>query len=304
MIKEFYSKTKILDKYLDIFLKGIPIGIAIFFIGSILFNISYFWNLDVKWTSLLVLSDYYEGTMEVILYFVIIGFIFLGLKHLYKIISKSFKMFKSLLSTILRLIRSYFKIIYTTIRFIRICVKLRNSNEISFSIKKELLYCKHSLPNIQKELIINTLQVIFLSIPIILFSLIGIMGILCLLVDFIYKIYLYNWTLFLLLILFYLYLKSYNDNKLNELQNIIFICLLYWLSMWSTGGLSAHPISGDNVSFLKFISRSQITYVSTNQEQDFILVRAINKGVIVKDEDNLYFFKWEDVKFLNKKNTK
>ncbi len=89
-----------------------------------------------------------------------------------------------------------------------------------------------------------------------------------------------------------------------SLWKITFICVTgYWYTMWAIGGLTARPSPGYDLPFLNFISNRQITHVVTSQQQNFILVRTINKGVIARDNDDLYFFQWEDVKYLHKEKT-
>ena len=86
---------KRLNNWLELSLKAIPIFLAVFLIGNVLFNISYFSSVQFEWSSLLTISDYYEGSILYIAYALLV---FLLVSGLYLFQKKGMGSIKELIS--------------------------------------------------------------------------------------------------------------------------------------------------------------------------------------------------------------
>ncbi len=290
------KEIKQFNRCLELSLKMIPIVLAIFLVGNILFNISYFSSLQFEWSSLLTLSDYYEGSILYVAY-AFLMFLLVYSIHLFQ--KKGFAYIKNAISYIYKIILLIFAIVLLIPLSIGIGIVqiiMIKKQGVSFRIKRKYVSFLKGIKSgwrlICEEFFLQLVG--FIAIVILIIFL------LMLFITIIYTLYLYNWLSLIIAIMLYINLLLLIKQN-PSLWKIAFICVtIYWYTMWSIGGLSARPNPGYDLPFFNFISNPQMTHVVTSQQQDFILVRTINKGVIVRDNDDLYFFKWEDVKYLRK----
>ena len=290
------KEMKQFNRCLELSLKMIPIVLAIFLVGNILFNISYFSSLQFEWSSLLSLSDYYEGS---ILYVAYAFLMFLLVYSIHLFHKKGLAYIKNLISYVYKIVLLIFTIVLLiplSIGIGIIQIIMIKKRGVSFRIKRKYISFLKGIKSgwhlIYEQFFLQVIG--FIAVVILIIFL------LMLFITIIYTLYLYNWLSLIIAIMLYINLLLLIKQN-SSLWKIAFICVvIYWYTMWSIGGFTARPNPGYDLPFLNFISNPQMTHVVTAQQQDFILVRTINKGVIVKDNEDLYFFQWEDVKYLRK----
>lgn len=295
------KEKKQFNRLLELSLKIIPACLAIFLIGNILFNISYFSSLQFEWSSLLTLADYYEGS---ILYVAYAFLVFLLVSGLYLFQKKGMSAAKETILYLRKIIILIFSAIallplFISLGIVRITMIRRG--KLTFHIKRKYIELLKDMKSAWKLVY----RQFFLHI-IGLICLVSLGAfLLILLFIIIYTLYLYNWLSLLIVLGIYINLLLL-INRDPSLWKILAISVtVYWYTMWSLGGFTARPNPGYGFPFLNFIAQHQPTHISTTYQQDLILVRMINKGVIAKDNDDIYFIKWEDVKYLHKqKNAK
>ncbi len=289
-------EKKQFNRLLELSLKLIPVCLAVFLIGNILFNISYFSSLQFEWSSLLTLADYYEGS---ILYVAYAFLVFLLISGLYLFQKKGISSAKEIISYFWKTIVLIFSAIAILLLYIplgMIRITMIRKGKLTFHIKRKYVELVNTMKSAWKlvcrQFFWHIIGLICLvSLCVFLFIVLFII---------IYTLYLYNWLSLLIAVGIYINLLLL-INRDPSLWKILAICItVYWYTMWCLGGFTARPSPGYDFPFLNFIAQHQITQISTAYQQDLILVRAINKGVIAKDNDDIYFIKWEDVKYLRR----
>lgn len=297
MMKLSVKRNKQFDRYLDLSLKMIPILVSMFLIGNVLFNISYFSSLRCDWSNLLTLSDYYEGSI-IYLQYTLLMFLFAFLFYMFQ--KKGLEYFKKLLSYIWSIILLFFYtllIIYYYVRIMIVRIVMIKDKISAFSIKRSYISTLKKM-----KLVYRLIFKYFLLKILGIIALVVLIGFLIMIfITVIYTLYVYNWFSLIIATTIYVNILLFIKPKSSILQNILLFVVIYLYAMWSIGGLSARHTQTYELPILDFISSSQTTYISTNKQQNLVLVRAINKGVIAEDNDKLYFFKWEDVEYLYQK---
>ncbi len=291
------KKTK---QFVDLFLKSLPILIAIFFVGSLAFNVAYFRALHLNWYMFLSLSDYYEGSIFSILNLFLVGFVVVGLHilqpqglELIKLLLIDIKKIKLLLFAMKQCLLLEWKLLL-------IRQRMRFLNDIPFEIKRMYLKETRQLKIDHKK--ISKLLKKFLwnitKILVVLFIVVCWFG------TVLYLIYITNWPI--LLVVLFAYIQIFIIKKHHKRRSLVGVCfavgVLYLTCMWDLGTYLAQERSGyDILSIRKFLnagtSRVKIA------EKDYVLVRGLTRGVVVKDQNEIFFFKWEDVKYLYKEET-
>ncbi len=282
-IKEF-------NRYLDITLKIIPALITFVFIESIIFNLSYFNALNSEWTMLLSLPDYYEGSIFAIHYIFILGMISLVIYMLPKFLKTIYRF----CIYFLRCIRIFCICIFLSCQMLYIQTKLKTKT-FSLNFKKKYVALKKELHNIWWELMQILSSIFKILIPLIILELFLFFSALHLT----YTTYLYNWKLLLIaLLVFYLFIVWQKKPKSKLLVSICCGILLFSMLMWNLGAHIATQSRGyDFLSISKYLPTQKYSLASING-QKYRLIRALNKGILVKKDEKLLFFKWEDVASL------
>lgn len=267
----------------DYVLKIISISVFLFLTIIYVFNLGYFLILGMKFTSLLELRDYYEGSAPLFTFsFLIIStcFCFLSFtKPLKKLPSYIRSLYYSILFIPITNLKCELRYRYSLIRYKKVYKKV-------YSCKKDFLKIKKELDNIRNEnakFILSFLFDFYLFIlPLFLF---------------VFPIYLF-WTyvfpfchnLFVVMTISYILFALYiliNNNFFNRCIVIIFV-LFSFVFMF-----------GINY-FLRNCSMSDTNVLLVNK-QNKILIRTIKKGVIYKEnEKNIGFVTWDKVEKIYK----
>lgn len=270
------------DSKFNNFLKILPIFILIFLISNFIFNAGYFCALGVKYMSLLALSDYYEGTAP---YFIVCLFLFGAIFSIFNedfLISVEFFP-RSILNFLSTTINLPFQILINKV--LLIVVRIKTFKNLNFSEKKLYTKIKKQSENSTKHskdlFVLANLQLVkFLLGLAIIFSPVFL---------FWSKIYPLNKYLFILVssvYVFFILLLSF-AKKLNKMA--IFV-MFYIIFLFLFGHWMLYKNCEDKYTILK---------TTTNNE--YSLIRPINKGVFVKGKDrDVLFLKWENVQQITR----
>lgn len=291
------TKKQKVEEFLDLLLKALPILIAIFFVGSLAFNVAYFRALKLNWYMFLSLSDYYEGSLFAILNLFLIGFIALGLHALQP---QGIKLIKRLffdLNKIKLLLLVLKQCLLLEWKMLLIRQRMRFLSNIPFDIKRTYLQEIRDSKILHKKIFILLKKFLWNVVKILFVLLCGV----CWFGAILYLIYITNWPILLIIILAYiqLFIIKKNHKHLSLLVQCFALFALYLTCMWDLGTYLAQERSGyDVLSIRQFLN--QEPSLARIAEKDYVLVRGLTRGIVVKDQDEILFFKWEDVKFLHK----
>lgn len=291
---------KRVELYLDLFLKSLPLFVAIFFVGSVIFNIAYFRALNLDWPAFLSLSDYYEGSIFAVIHLFVVCIATLGL---YLLQVKGGNLVKNLIlkmGTLKIVLKAWKKCLIAEWGWLCIRQKMRFLKNIPFDIKREYLKATKQLKEYQEESF-DSLTRIFLNILKILFLLfLGAFW----LITVLYLIYITNWPILLIVFFTYIQLLLFKKNHKYYSFGGLFVVIgmFYFTCMWNLGLVLSQGKAGTDILSLFHASNSASSLARIGEE-DYVLIRGLNRGVLVKNEEKILFFKWEDVKYLYKEKT-
>lgn len=296
-MKNCIRKSKQIEKYLEIVLKAIPIVVTLFFIGSVFFNFGYFRNVDLSLISLLSLSDYYEGSLFSVYYILMFTLVLMALYVLVDCIFLLYETIKCLF---------YFPYLYISI-LIRSFIVKKKANSIINKLDKDTrkLRSMKDFENSVKEekkLFRETQQNLIIFIKNFLKSLLKLMLVFVFTALFaivsIYCIYLVNWRLLIIIFILFVFLKIQQKYRFTRIKLFFVLSSLFFYGMFDLGNQIVFEKPGKEIDCLSKIcpTRSKV-YVNIEKEQ-YQLMRVIGKGVLVKKENEILFFKWEDVENL------
>lgn len=296
-MKKYLRKSKTIEKYLEIVLKAIPVFVTFFFVGSVFFNFGYFRNVNLSLISLLSLSDYYEGSLFSLYHIFIIIFSLLMLNCLWNAllslwdIRKQFLKAKSIYADI-KTKSSTIKMKVTSM--INELEKIRYGEEKKKELKslleeekQEFKETQEMFTNLKIKLIKETAKILLILLCISLS-----------IATRIYCVYLFNLSLVIMIGILFVVFKLQQKYKFSK-KTLLFIFLFgYPFVMFSLGNLLVFAKPGKGINCLAKICPIQSkVYVNIEKEQ-YQLMRLISRGVLVKKENEILFFKWEDVENL------
>ncbi len=299
----YIRKFRQIEKYLEIALKSIPIGVVLFFVGSFFLNLGYFRKLGLSLMSLLSLSDYYEGSLFSIYY---IGIILFSL-FLLNTTQSSILLLYKMVGLCTRFFWYYILILIKSIAIKRksrlIMEKIRQENNSSDK-KREL----DDIIKEEKKLFATASNNFYSGIK--KFTKAGIKLLFLLLMGFIlitshlYCVYIYNWGLLVIIGILYISFKIVQKHKISKIGFLSILFLFYVNGMYELGLMlvSTYPGKISPWNF-KICSISKNMYVNINEEQ-YVFMRSLNRGILVKKDEEIFFFRWEDVQFLYQQNEK
>ncbi len=252
---------------LENLIKTISVGIFAFLIFNFIFNIGYFTFIGLKFSTLLELRDYYEGTAPLSVFVLVL---FMGLTNAF-LYSKHIKF-------ALRGIKYLYRIaLYFGWYLITLRTKYKN---LAFNKKRQFIQAKNKIKNgfLDKELFLAILYalpsviLLFLALWQLSYWILPVSKILFIIVFCIY----------LIPLLIYFYSKSYIMKT--SFIILAIVSLLYSFGCWE---------------FMRDFKKTG-TKVTLSDNQTVLLIRTLAKGVLVKDKNNVTFYQWSDVKQISK----
>ena len=289
---------------LDICLKIIPVFLAVFIVGNVCFNVFYFQALRSEWVFLLSLSDYYEGNLFVIRYSTDILLLVLGCFFIQKFLKLVIKETALSIKLLWAKCKSWYKI-YLFYRSLKRKVKqCKAANTFSYKRRRRFAQQRKEIKRIikdwQKESDIKVMFEVLIDC-IICILLVGSFAFQ------IYELYVVNWQFIICVVFMYSLICFFqHQTKEKKLVFMIVSVFLYWGLMAILGGIIAFdkPTLPSIAESQLFLKRYPSFVIIRSQQKSYVLKRAIAKGVLVTDDENMYFFPWDDVETVWQKTKK
>lgn len=252
---------------LENLIKTISVGVFVFLVLNFIFNIGYFTFIGLKFLTLLELRDYYEGTAPLSVFVLIL---FMGLTNAF-LYSKHIKFALSGIKYLYR-IALYFGWYLITLR-----TKYKN---LDFNKKRQFIQAKNKIKNgfLDKELFLAILY----SIPFVLLLILPLWQLSYWVLPLSKVLFWVIFCIYLILLLCYFYATT-NTIKITSIIFVI-VSLFYSFGCWE---------------FIRDYNKTGTKVVLSNN-QIALLIRPIAKGILVKDKNNITFYKWSDVKQISK----
>lgn len=272
-MEKIHSKAETID----FLLKTIPLIVFLFLILNFIFNMGYFFILGINFFSLLTIRDYYEGTAPfIVLSLLIYGSVFnvtifninvkIVFDHLYVA-------YRNYVDIPIRLLKLRYKD-FIHYKF--------NRKKYNYSDKRELIWRKKEREDIKKELIkykktlskynpyILNLFLFTIILPIIVIFL---------------NSFSISWVLLgIMLVLFLLIIcVSATQKGLLKLYFLFVLLVLFVLSL----GLRRFLLDYTNVTMIS---------------GKYNVIRPISKGMLVRENNKIYFIDWEQKNMIESKN--
>lgn len=271
------GNTQSKSETIDFLLKTIPLIVFLFLILNFIFNMGYFLILGINFFSLLTIRDYYEGTAP----FIVLSLLIYGSVFNVTIFNVNVKIVFDYLYV------AYRNYVDIPIRLLKLRYKdfihyKFNRKKYNYSDKRELIWRKRDREDIKKELIkykktlskynpyILNLFLFTIILPIIVIFL---------------NSFSISWVLLgIMLVLFLLIIYvSATQKGLLKLYFLFVLLVLFVLSL----GLRRFLIDYTNVTMIS---------------GKYNVIRPISKGMLVRENNKIYFIDWEQKNMIESKN--
>lgn len=275
----FWSKLK---KYSHVYL---PLFFLLLPCLAYVYNLGYFWSLDLQLLGFLKLNDYYEGTIPYFFYFTFLSIFYyigavefsknLSLLKILIFIKESFKLMGETISSTCLILCLYMKVIIAGCRL----YFAQNSLSIK-KIKSEREEARKKLNTLFSYHILN--QIISWGKRLLLCILV-IFSFVCILFTILRSLAITSWSSTLICSLVFLCLNDIlkNDLGLKWIIHIIIVPLMIFIIGFNTEKMDYNK----KKNYLYFI----------NENTPFYLIRSISNGYIVHNNQNICFFPRESL---------